>query len=150
VARSGAGVAVSRARPISRPMSPPAARSTPTIRAFERLIWWRIMSERHGWPKPRLEQFRCTAVTAAAMSLPRSLDRLGAALDLAIKKDGKGRKLIKAHSLPQGWADGLPIWNEDPAGLAEFHDYCDTDVLTEEEAARRLSRSRPKSSASTP
>jgi DNA polymerase len=106
--------------------------------AFERLIWWRIMSERHGWPKPRLEQFRCTAVTAAAMSLPRSLDRLGAALDLAIKKDGKGRKLIKAHSLPQGWVDGLPIWNEDPTGLAEFHDYCDTDVLTEEEAARRL------------
>ncbi len=37
--------------------------------AFERLIWWNVMTPRHGWPKPRLEQFRCTAVTAAAMSL---------------------------------------------------------------------------------
>jgi DNA polymerase len=110
--------------------------------AFERLIWWRIMSARHGWPKPRLEQFRCTAVAAAAMSLPRSLDRLGAALDLPTKKDGKGRRLINAHSKPQRWEiiDGIriPVWNDDPAGLAEFHDYCDTDVLTEESAARRL------------
>lgn len=107
--------------------------------AFERLIWWHVMHARHGWPKPRIEQFRCTAVTAAAMSLPRSLDRLGEALDLPVKKDKRGRALIKAHSVPQGFTpEGDPIWNEDPAGLAEFHDYCDGDVLTEEAADRRL------------
>lgn len=107
--------------------------------AFERLIWWRIMHARHGWPKPQLEKFRCTAVAAAAMSLPRSLDRLGVALDLDVKKDAKGKKLIKKHSLPQGFDPaGNPIWNEDPESLEQFHDYCDTDVLTEEAADRRL------------
>ena len=45
--------------------------------AFERIIWWNVMVPKHGWPKPKLEQFRCTAATAAAMALPRSLDRLG-------------------------------------------------------------------------
>jgi DNA polymerase len=107
--------------------------------AFERLIWWHIMHARHGWPKPELKQFVCTAVTAAAQSLPRSLDRLGEALDLSVKKDKKGKALIRAHSVPQGWIEaGEPIWNEDPAGLAEFHDYCDVDVITEEEADKRL------------
>lgn len=107
--------------------------------AFERLIWWHIMSARHGWPKPRMEQFVCTAVTAAAQSLPRSLDRLGDALDLKIKKSKEGRALIRAHSMPQGWTpQGEPIWNDDPAGLAKFHDYCDDDVRTETEADSRL------------
>lgn len=106
--------------------------------AFERLIWWRIMSARHGWPKPHIRQFRCTAVTAAALGLPRSLDRLGEALDLKVKKDKRGGALIKSHSMPAGWADGRPIWNDDPRGLSDFADYCDVDVLTEEEADRRL------------
>ncbi len=111
--------------------------------AFERLIWWKIMHARHGWPKPRIEQFRCTAVTAAAMSLPRSLDRLGAALDLKVKKDKKGKALINKHSKPCGWrrdeaGRDVPIFDEDPVSLEEFHDYCDTDVITEEEADARL------------
>lgn len=107
--------------------------------AFERLIWWHILAVKHGWPKPKIEQFHCTASTAAAMSLPRSLDRLGQALDLAVKKDKRGKALIKAHSVPQGWTpEGQPIWNDDPAGLTEFHDYCDGDVLTEEAADKRM------------
>jgi hypothetical protein len=107
--------------------------------AFERLIWWLIMSPRYGWPKPKLEQFRCTAVTAAALSLPRSLDRLGVALDLKQKKGKEGRALIKLHSMPQGFTpDGEPIWNEDPISLEKFHDYCDSDVLAEEEADDRM------------
>lgn len=105
---------------------------------FERLLWRAVLTPRYGWPLPRLEQWRCIAVTAAAMSLPRSLDRLGAALDLGVKKDKRGKALIKAHSIPQGFADGLPIWNDDPAGLAEFHAYCDTDVITEDQGADRL------------
>lgn len=107
--------------------------------AFERLIWWYVMVPKHSWPKPALEQFHCTAVTAAAMSLPRSLGRLGEALDLKVKKDKRGTALIRAHSIPTGFTtDGTPLWNDDPKGLAEFHDYCDDDVRTEEEADRRL------------
>lgn len=107
--------------------------------AFERLIWWHVMVPRHGWPKPELEQFRCTSVTAAALSLPRSLDRLGVALDLKHKKGKEGKALIKLHSIPQGFtADGEPIWNEDPASIEKFALYCDDDVRAEEEADERL------------
>ena len=110
--------------------------------AFERLIWWFIMTPRYGWPRPALEQFRCTAVTAAAMSLPRSLDRLGAALDLDVKKDKAGKDLMKIHSIPVGFReDGSAIWHplaDDPASLEKYHAYCDTDILTEEEADSRL------------
>lgn len=111
--------------------------------AFERLIWWHIMSARHGWPRPALEQFRCTAVVAAAQSLPRSLDKLGEALDLAVRKDKRGTQLINRYSKPAGWTEDaagrrVPIWREDEAGLTEFHDYCDQDVLTEEAAEARL------------
>jgi len=110
--------------------------------AFERLIWWNVMVPRHGWPKPCLEQFRCTAVTAAAMSLPRSLDKLGAALNLNVKKDKRGKDLIKIHSRPIGFdKQGQPIWHtkvDDSASLREFMDYCKIDVETEHEAASRL------------
>ncbi len=110
--------------------------------SFERLVWWRIMTPKYGWPKPRLEQFRCTAVTAAAMSLPRSLDRLGDALGLDVKKDKRGKALMKIHSIPTGFTPtGEPIWHEkvdDPASLEDYHLYCDFDVLTEEAADKRL------------
>ena len=109
---------------------------------FERLIWWNVATPKYGWPKPKLEQFRCTAVTAAAMALPRSLDRLGDALGLKIKKDKAGTGLIKIHSVPMGFDhEGKAIWHplaDDPVSLARFHDYCDIDVLSEEEAHNRL------------
>jgi DNA polymerase len=110
--------------------------------AFDRLIFWHIMTPKYGWPKPRLEQFRCTAVTAAAMSLPRSLDRLGDALGLDVKKDKRGRALMKIHSIPVKFTEtGEPVWHEkvnDPESLEDYHRYCDFDVLTEEAAERRL------------
>lgn len=110
--------------------------------AFERLMWWNVLTPRHGWPKPRLEQFRCTAVTAAAMALPRSLDALGAALGLSTQKDKEGKKLIAIHSVPIGFApNGAPVWHplaDDPEYLDRFMEYCVIDVLTEEEAAKRL------------
>jgi len=106
--------------------------------AFERLIWWFVMSDRHDWPRPKLEQFRCTAVAAAASSLPRALGRLGDALDLKVKKDKRGTFLIKKLSVPAGWKNGAPVWSEDSQLTAEFHDYCDDDVRTECEASSRI------------
>src|SRR6218665_2993381 len=54
-----------------------------------------------GWPLPRLEQYRCTAATAAAMALPRSLGDLGAALGLSVQKDKEGMRLIGKFSIPR-------------------------------------------------
>jgi DNA polymerase len=109
---------------------------------FERIMWWAVLTSKHGWPKPALEQFVCTAVTAAALSLPRSLDRLGAALELKVQKDKDGRALIKFFCMPAGWTPtGAPIWNEPedhPEKFARFQAYCDVDVLTEAEADERL------------
>lgn len=113
--------------------------------AFERLLWQMILTPRYGWPKLRLEQCRCTAATAAAMSLPRDLAGLGAALDLTVQKDKEGKALIRFFCVPR-----KPRKDEDPNGLyfnepwefpekfERFHDYCDDDVEAEAGADRRM------------
>lgn len=67
---------------------------------FERLLWQMVLTPRYAWPVLRLEQCRCTAATAAAMSLPRDLAGLGAALGLDIQKDKDGKRLIQKFSIP--------------------------------------------------
>ena len=109
---------------------------------FEFKIWNDIMAARHGWPELKITQCRCTMATAAALGLPRSLERLGEALDLPIKKDKRGAALMKIHSIPIGFdANGVALWHplaDDPASLEAYHAYCDDDVLTEEAAAARM------------
>ncbi|MDE2096605.1 MAG: hypothetical protein KGL39_05105 [Patescibacteria group bacterium] len=105
--------------------------------AFERLCF-AMLHERHGWPRLKLEQFRCTAVEAAAMALPRSLERVCDALGVKAAKDKRGAKLIKLFSIPR--APG-PTWNEPedhPKEFQEFIDYCKRDVEAEQEVASRL------------
>ncbi|MGX5775477.1 hypothetical protein [Methylorubrum zatmanii] len=68
---------------------------------FERLLWMHVLTPRYGWPVVEIEQFRCTAATAAALSLPRDLERLGKALGLDQQKDKAGKKLIQLFSLPR-------------------------------------------------
>jgi len=118
---------------------------------FERLLWQMILTKRYGWPAVRLRQFRCTAATAAALSLPRDLDGLGLVLNLTVQKDKAGKALIDRFSKPRKVlkADleryqGGPIptlWHEPgdfPEEFERFHDYCDVDVLTEQAADRRM------------
>lgn len=69
--------------------------------AFERLLWQKVLTPRHGWPVARTEQFRCTAAVASALGLPRALDGLGDVLDLVVKKDKAGAALIRRFSLPR-------------------------------------------------
>ena len=113
--------------------------------SFERGLWQKILTPRYGWPALRLEQCRCTAATAAAMSLPRDLEGVGSALGLPIQKDKSGMALIRKFSMPR-----RPRKGEDPNGIyfnephefpedfERFHDYCDVDVLTEAAADRRM------------
>lgn len=104
--------------------------------AFEALCF-RWLHDNCGWPLPRPEQFRCTAATAAAMQLPRSLGDLGDALGLSVKKDKEGMRLIRKFSIPQkGGAFVEP--EDDPEDFERFHAYCDVDVETEAEADRRM------------
>jgi DNA polymerase len=107
--------------------------------AFERTIWWAIMTPRHGWPKPRLEQFVCTAAMAAAMSLPRALGDLGRALGLDAKKDEEGWRLMLRMSKPRAVKpSGEIVWWEDADRIERLAAYCDADVLAEEAATKRM------------
>lgn len=118
---------------------------------FERGLWQKILTPKYGWPAVKLRQFRCTAATAAALSLPRNLDSLGAVLNLTTQKDKAGKALIDRFSKPRralkadlSRYEGGPIptlWHEPedfPAEFEAFHDYCDLDVLTEAAADRRM------------
>ncbi|KQO69509.1 hypothetical protein ASF22_02555 [Methylobacterium sp. Leaf87] len=112
--------------------------------SFERGLWQNVLTPRYGWPALRLEQCRCTAATAAAMSLPRALGDLGAALGLDVQKDKEGSKLIRRFSLPRKPRGDEPpgLYFNDatthPDEFERFHDYCDVDVETEAAADARM------------
>lgn len=104
--------------------------------SFEMLCFaW--LAENAGWAMPRFEQFRCTAATAAAMALPRSLGALAEVLELPVQKDKEGARLMRMFSIPDKSGQF-----KDPAGFPEefeaYHSYCDTDVLTEAAADQKL------------
>lgn len=105
------------------------------------------LARRHGWPAPAIDRYRDTAVEAAAMALPRSLEAVGAAMNLAVQKDGDGARLIRFFSMPQrrlkrhAHLPPGPIWNEPddhPEEFARFVAYCRRDVETEAAVAARL------------
>lgn len=110
---------------------------------FERLIWWNCLRD---WPRPKLEQFKCTAAVARALSLPGSLDRIGQALQLPAQKSREGTRLINLFSVPQADGSFTPVHEVDTdtgfytwhPEFERFHDYCDQDVRTEGSAARQM------------
>jgi hypothetical protein len=104
--------------------------------AFEALCFdW--LADHCGWPRPALGQFRCTAATAAAMQLPRALEKLSDALGLPVEKDKEGKRLIRKFSLP-GKGGGFVEPEDDPEDFDRFHDYCDMDVEVEAAADARM------------
>lgn len=116
--------------------------------AFERQCFdW--LADHWGWPKPSIWQYVCTAAEAAAMSLPRSLDKVGEALGIVQKKDKGGMALINFFSKPRLARSGEPsgiYFNEPrdfPEKFDEFDAYCAQDVRAEEDVASRLFRLSP-------
>lgn len=111
---------------------------------FERLLWQKVLTPRYGWPAVVLAQFRCTAATAAALSLPRDLKGLGAALGLPVQKDTDGWRLIRKFCVPRKPRGDEPpgiyfhTAAEHPADWAKFENYCDRDVETEALAHTRM------------
>jgi DNA polymerase len=94
-----------------------------------------------GWPRPTIEQGRCSAAEASAMGLPRSLDAAGAALGVTIRKDKRGEALIRKFSIPVRSKDGVVRFNEPaehPIEYAEFIEYRRQDVRAEGAIAERL------------
>ena len=87
--------------------------------AFERLIFWYVLQIDFD-----LEQFYCTATQARANCAPGNLEDAGRFAGAGMRKDHRGKQLIRLLCLPQG--DGT--FREDAALMAEMIQYCAQDV----------------------
>jgi len=87
--------------------------------AFERLIFWYVLQINFN-----LEQFYCTAAQARANCAPGSLEDVGRFSGATMRKDHRGKQLIRLLSIPR--ADGT--FNNDAALMAEMIAYCEQDV----------------------
>lgn len=114
---------------------------------FEWTIWRYVMTRpEYGAPKLPYEKFTCTAVRAAAAGLPRSLDMVGLALNLDIRKDKEGSRLLRKFAMLQKALkpskknpNGIPARRilpaDEPAEFKALVSYNKTDVLVEMEVA---------------
>ena len=109
---------------------------------FEWCIFNFLLVPRLGLPRLSITQMDCTAVRAAVMALPRSLEGAGKAMGLAIQKDEEGSRLMQRMAKPR-----KPRKDEDPTGLYWWDDeerrarlgaYCIRDTETERELDKVL------------
>lgn len=103
---------------------------------FEYAIWLNVLCQQH--PKltvPNTKNWTDTAAKAAALALPRALDKCGEALDIEQDslKNKRGKYLINTLCKPNRGKR-----NQDPELLAELHDYCKQDVVAEMAIAKKL------------
>ena len=69
---------------------------------FERLITDFVLGPMLGWPTSApIETWYCTAAQARARGLPGALEDLGTCLNINVKKDRRGKELIKLLCIPR-------------------------------------------------
>jgi len=99
---------------------------------FEFAVWNYHCRKKYGWPPLFIRQIECSAATAAALSLPRSLDTLAVVLRTKTQKDAEGRKLMLKMSKPRKPTKKDPSeWFDTPEARERLMQYCMTDVNTE-------------------
>lgn len=110
--------------------------------AFEMEAIDKILGPQHGWPVPKLEQYRCTMVQALAMGLPGKLEHAAPALKLDVKKDDVGKRIMlqlcKPRAARKGEDPNAIHWHDDPAKIERLGAYCIDDVRTEQAIAAVL------------
>lgn len=92
-----------------------------------------------------VEQWRCSAVAARELSLPPTLQKAAAVLNLEQQKDSRGKALIRYFCKPVaptktngGRSRNLPCHSPEKWEL--FKSYCKQDVATERDLKRALSK----------
>lgn len=109
---------------------------------FERLIWKLVCERLYGFPPLIPENLDCTMATARVNSLPGGLGELGNVLELAVRKNADGRRVLNKFSIPRKPTKMDPrFWitpDDDPADAEVLYNYCDDDVLTEEAAGEAM------------
>lgn len=124
---------------------------------FEIFIWMNQMVAQHGWPTISLKQWRCSAAKAAVHALPRGLADVASALNLRLRKDIEGSKVMMKLTKPRKsrkaeraqWAkDGVKppaiLYHESIELLNRLIVYCRQDVLTEEAVSKSLADLSPE------
>lgn len=110
--------------------------------AFERLAIRQILGPRYGWPVPDLRQYRCTMVSALAMSLPGKLEHAAPALGLDTVKDAQGSRLMLQMSKPRRPRKGenpkALVWWSGDGREDRLAAYCAQDTRTEMAVSERI------------
>jgi DNA polymerase bacteriophage-type len=87
---------------------------------FDRLITWYVVCPDYELAEPALDRWYCTAAQARANCAPGSLEDVGRFAGAAMKKDHRGKQLIRLCCIPP--------FNEDPTVLNELGEYALQDV----------------------
>jgi DNA polymerase len=87
---------------------------------FDRLITWYAVCPDYGLAEPALERWYCTAAQARANCAPGSLEDVGRFTGASMRKDHRGKQLIRLCCIPP--------FNQDPTILAELGEYAKQDV----------------------
>lgn len=115
---------------------------------FERAIWHHIMHMRYGLQDLNLDKCDCSAAKAAAMALPRQLEKVCKILRVPAQKDMEGHKLMMKMCKPRkprkaereadpDWETTL-YWHENPEDFIRLFEYCASDVESEHAASKVL------------
>jgi DNA polymerase len=102
---------------------------------FDRLIFEYVVCPDFNVPTPKLEQWYCTAAQARANCAPGSLEDVGRFIGAGMRKDHRGKQLIRQLCVPP--------FNDDPVLFDEFRAYGAQDVR----AMRAISQAQRELSA---
>jgi DNA polymerase bacteriophage-type len=110
--------------------------------AFETAIEQHVLHPRISWPLIPLERHRCTQAMCLALGLPAKLSAAADALELRIRKDAAGKRLMHQMSKPrrarQDEDPAITHWFDDADRLQRLCEYCRQDVEVERELHERL------------
>jgi DNA polymerase bacteriophage-type len=114
---------------------------------FERLVWENICVPKYGFPPLNPYQLRCSMATAHVNNLPGGLAPLGDVLNVDVKKDKDGTRLLNKFSIPRNPTKADPRVrihpDDDPEDAERLYGYCDTDVESEQQCAGRMAPMTP-------
>lgn len=114
---------------------------------FEEACWTEVGHKRLLWPEVEPHQWDCTMARAGSRALPLGLDEVARAMHMDVRKDARGKQLIKLFcqmqkakvykrkpSVPEHRV--YPI--DEPEAFKEFGEYCLQDVRVEQRLRREL------------
>lgn len=106
---------------------------------FDLEVWNFAGAEHFGWPRISIDNYIDTMALAGTYTLPLSLDKIGQALNLPLKKLKSGKTLITKCCKPNKQGK-QPRYNDYPQTFEELFAYCRRDVETMRQFVNLLPR----------